>query len=553
MRLLIIEASGKIPLLKNILSKYNEFNDMEIIATKGQIYDLPSNEIGINIETLEENKIIRNEKLFNFIKSKIKKSSEVFLMCDNDVIGEQICRDIIDTFNIEDKYNRVRISNLSEIEVINKIKKSKGQKIDMKWCEESDARRVLNRLIGYSNKETDIDKASPLGRITSPLIKLVEEIPDRKIKISLNGKNNNIKLISRMYVRQGANIDNIDKILKKYLINNNVDEKKEKINLDINYLNCSDALILISNNMNKNIHSSEKILQESYEKGMISYFRTPSRNLSKEEKIESMKIWNKYNALKKQIVNEVDYLDIKSNDPHSCVHPVSDKIPLYIKEDNYLDDYINASSIISNRHFIKDTCKDKDSYKYYYNLNIKDDDYNELLDSGLVLKDNIIEFKAISCKNGIKENFFDEEKEKFITKISFNNSNKEKYSVEKMNLDIMLTKYMSEYNIGKPSTYGYHSRNVSLYFDKNWKINGLGKNGLRLANNISKKLLDKSSVYETETILEDRNLNFVDKIKECLNIYGINIDNIGINYNKHNVIQNKIENNETYKKGDFNI
>lgn len=179
-----------------------------------------------------------------------------------------------------------------------------------------------------------------------------------------------------------------------------------------------------------------------------------------------------------------------------------------------------------------------------------------MLDCGLILKDSYIEFSSISCKKGIQESFFDEDKEKFVTKIFFNNSNKNKYSVKKMNLDIMLTKYMSEYNIGKPSTYGYHSKNVSSYFDKDWKLNGLGRNGLRLANKISRKLLDKNTVYETEKILEDRNLDFLDKIKKCLNIYEINIKNIGLNYNKPKSFENNFDNKENSnnnRNGEFNI
>lgn len=555
MRLLIIEASGKIPLLNNILKNDKDLSDIEVIATKGQLYGLPKKELGINIETLEEDKIIRNKKTFSFIESKILQSSEIFLMCDNDVIGEQICRDIIDAFNIEDKYHRVRISNLSKNEVINKIKDSKGNKIDKYWCQESDARRILNRLIGYSKRETDIDRASPLGRVTSPLMKLVEDIPNKQLKLSLHGENNNIKLISRLYVKQQSDIDTIDKILKKYLSNNSVNENKESINMNINYLNCSDSLMLLAKNMNIDIKSSEEILQKSYEKGLISYFRTPSRNLSKEEKIESRKIWDKYNAIKKQKVDEIDYLEIKSNDPHSCVHPISDKIPLYIKEDNYLDDYINASSIISNRHFIKDIFEDKDSFKYSYNIELKEDDYNCLLESGLVLINNIIEFKSFSYKKGIQESFYDEDREKFVTKNSFNNANKEIFKLENLSLDIMLTKYMNDYNIGKPSTYGYHASNVSSYFNKKWELNGLGKNGLRLANNLSKKLLDKNSVYETEKILEDKKLNVLEKVEKCLKVYDINIDNLGVNYN--NDIRNTqkyikdIDSN--YDKGEFTI
>ena len=85
-------------------------------------------------------------------------------------IGEQISRDFIELFELKENYSRVYLNSFSEKEIIQKIKICQDKDISFPVAKTSDARRIINKIIGYEIPNNGFEKSLPIGSIISPLI-----------------------------------------------------------------------------------------------------------------------------------------------------------------------------------------------------------------------------------------------------------------------------------------------------------------------------------------------------------------------------------------------
>ena len=144
--LVIVESPTKIKGIKKYLGR-----NYEVVATKGHIRDLPKSKFGIDIENDFEPKyinVVGKGDVIKDLKKQAKKCSKVYLATDPDREGEAISWHLahILGLSLEDA-NRVTFNEITKTGV--KAGMSEPRKIDLDLVDAQQARRVLDRVVGY--------------------------------------------------------------------------------------------------------------------------------------------------------------------------------------------------------------------------------------------------------------------------------------------------------------------------------------------------------------------------------------------------------------------
>lgn len=173
MKLVIIEAPAKRETLKKYLGE-----GYEVFATKGHIRDLPATSFAIDMRNNYEPKyeIMPDKKdLIKELKSKASKADEIFLATDPDREGEAIAWHIANILDLPfDKRCRIEYHEISKNAVQKAIKEPRT--LDLKLVDAQQARRVLDRIVGYKLSPILCTKIKPrlsAGRVQSVALKLV--------------------------------------------------------------------------------------------------------------------------------------------------------------------------------------------------------------------------------------------------------------------------------------------------------------------------------------------------------------------------------------------
>ena len=180
MKLVIIESPFKREALKKYLG-----SGYEVFATKGHIRDIPQKSFGIDIKNNFEPKyeIVPDKKeLIRELKSKAEKAEEVLIATDPDREGEAISWHVANILGFgTEKSCRIEFNEISKKAVSKALENPR--KIDLKLVDAQQARRVLDRLVGYKVSPILCKKIAPklsAGRVQSVALKLVVE---REIEI----------------------------------------------------------------------------------------------------------------------------------------------------------------------------------------------------------------------------------------------------------------------------------------------------------------------------------------------------------------------------------
>ena len=144
--LVIIEAPAKRETLKKYLGK-----GYDVFATKGHIRDLPQKSYGLDVKNHFEPiyQIMPDKKeLINELKSKANQADNVFIATDPDREGEAISWHISNVLGLPaDKKCRIEFNEISQKAVQNALTKPRA--IDLNLVNAQQARRVLDRIVGY--------------------------------------------------------------------------------------------------------------------------------------------------------------------------------------------------------------------------------------------------------------------------------------------------------------------------------------------------------------------------------------------------------------------
>ena len=172
-KLIIVESPTKVKTIKKYLGK-----DYDVTASMGHIRDLPAAKLSVDIKNdfAPKYSVIKGkEKLVKELKAKVAESDEVFLATDPDREGEAISWHLATLLELDmSKANRITFNEITKTGVENGMMAPRS--IDMDLVNAQQARRILDRLVGYKLSpfiSQKIRRGLSAGRVQSVAVKLV--------------------------------------------------------------------------------------------------------------------------------------------------------------------------------------------------------------------------------------------------------------------------------------------------------------------------------------------------------------------------------------------
>ncbi len=307
-KLLIVESPSKAKTIEKYLG-----GEYIVRASIGHIRDLPkSNKDAIDIESgfLPHYEISKGkEKVVRELKSLAEKTNDIILATDPDREGEAISWHLKEILNEDKKIKanikRVAFHEITKNAIIEALKNPRD--IDQNLVKAQEARRVLDRLVGYDLSGIIWKKVRyglSAGRVQSPALRIIMErereirafIPEKYWVIEgefKTKKGNVITLICKEEPRDEKNVNKIIDLGNKekwFVLDLKSIEQKRKPRAPFT---TSTIQQTASTRLGFSPSRTMGVAQKLYEKGFITYMRTDSTNLSKEAVNQILAIINK--------------------------------------------------------------------------------------------------------------------------------------------------------------------------------------------------------------------------------------------------------------------
>ena len=365
-KLIIVESPAKANTIKKFLG-----GSTKVVASMGHIRDLPKSKLGIDVEHDFEPEYINirgKGDLIKSLKKDAKNAKKVYLATDPDREGEAIAWHLAHILEIpEDSVCRVTFNEITKETVKESIKNPR--KIDMDLTDAQQARRVLDRIVGYKMSPIlwkKVRRGLSAGRVQSVAVKLIVDreeeienfIPEEywNIYAILLDENSDKTFTAKFYGKDGKKVEvhskeEVESILKavekgKYIVTNV--KKGEKKRTPAPPFTTSTMQQEASRKLGFTLKKTMSVAQGLYEGvhvgekgtvGLITYMRTDSTRISEEARA----------AAKKQIVHEFGenyyenrYYKTKQSaqDAHEGIRPTyidlaPEKIKEYLSNDQY--------------------------------------------------------------------------------------------------------------------------------------------------------------------------------------------------------------------------
>ena len=360
--LVIVESPAKAKTIEKILG-----NKYKVISSYGHIVDLPKTKMGVDVNNNFEPSYIKvrgKSEVINNIKSYAKDSKKVFLASDPDREGESIAWHISNVLNLDkNEKNRIEFNEITETAIKNAIKHPR--QIDINKVNSQQARRILDRLVGYGKSPFLWKLISPntsAGRVQSVALKMICDLEDKIKKFKPEKYWNVNALFDGKYNLKLNKVDDkkIDKLKDENILNrikksigNDYEVIKSEINNKVKKpplpLKTSTLQQLSSSYLGFSASKTMSVAQKLYEgididgehKGLITYMRTDSVRISE----EAIKITNDYivnNFGKNYLSSGTKTSKINKNvqDAHEAIRPTNinitpESIEKYLDKDQY--------------------------------------------------------------------------------------------------------------------------------------------------------------------------------------------------------------------------
>lgn len=368
--LVIVESPAKAKTIEKFLGK----SHYTVKASVGHVRDLPKSQLGVDIENNFEPKYINirgKGDVIKELKKEAKKAKKVYLATDPDREGEAISWHLSYILNIdEDEKCRIEFNEITKGAIKNAIKNPRN--IDLNLVDAQQARRVLDRLLGYQISPIlwqKVRKGLSAGRVQSVTTKLICE-REEEIKSFIPKEYWTIELVVlnkdgeeftlKFYGEDGKKIDleneaQVNKILD--IINNTeltvskIESKSRRKSAPKPFTTSvlqQDA----ANKLNFTTKKTMMVAQELYEGidikgegtvGLISYIRTDSKRISEEarEKAKDYIVDSiGQNYYKDHTKDSKGKKEKKVQDAHEAIRPTSvERTPDSIKDSLSKDQY----------------------------------------------------------------------------------------------------------------------------------------------------------------------------------------------------------------------
>ena len=171
--LVIVESPAKAKTIKKFLGA-----NFEVLASNGHVRDLPKSQLGIDINNDFEPKYITirgKGDLLAKLRKEVKKADKVYLATDPDREGEAISWHLVQALNLADKdASRITFNEITKNAVKTSIKQAR--EIDMDLVNAQQARRALDRMVGYLISPliwNKVKRGLSAGRVQSVALRII--------------------------------------------------------------------------------------------------------------------------------------------------------------------------------------------------------------------------------------------------------------------------------------------------------------------------------------------------------------------------------------------
>lgn len=307
--LVIVESPAKVKTIKKFLGK-----NYEVAASNGHVRDLPKSQLGVDVEHDFEPKYItirgKGDILAN-LRKEVKKADKVYLATDPDREGEAISWHLSKALKLEGKdVNRISFNEITQSAVKASLKQPRD--IDMNLVNAQQARRILDRMVGYKISPllwAKVKRGLSAGRVQSVALRIIcdreEEINafipeeywtlDAELKIAGEKKPLLAKLYgdseSKMNISSREEMDRVMAEISKETFKVIEVKKGERVKKAPLPFTTSTLQQEASKALNFPISKTMRIAQQLYEGvdvkgqgtvGLITYLRTDSVRISEE-------------------------------------------------------------------------------------------------------------------------------------------------------------------------------------------------------------------------------------------------------------------------------
>jgi DNA topoisomerase-1 len=310
MKLIVVESPTKTKTLKKFLGK-----DYKVAATVGHLRDLPKKKLGVNIENNFTPKYVvspKKRKVIKEIKKLQKEADEIYLAMDPDREGEAIAWHLAHILDLKNP-QRIVFHEITESAIKEALKNPRP--MDMQLVNAQQARRVLDRIVGYKLSPflwKKVLRGLSAGRVQSVAVKLIAdrekerkafnpqeywsissilEKESTKIKADLNKKEG--KRVKRKDIKTEKEAKEIVQNLKKANYKVKSIKRKERKKYPLPPFKTSTLQRTAYQKFRFTSKFTMGLAQALYEKGLITYHRSDSYNLSKEALNSAQEFINK--------------------------------------------------------------------------------------------------------------------------------------------------------------------------------------------------------------------------------------------------------------------
>ena len=381
-KLIIVESPAKANTIKKFLG-----GSTKVLASMGHIRDLPKSKLGVNTEKDFEPEYINirgKGDLIKELKKEAKLAKQVYLATDPDREGEAIAWHLAHILEIpEDSVCRVTFNEITKETVQSSIKKPR--KIDMNLIDAQQARRVLDRIVGYKMSPLlwkKVKKGLSAGRVQSVAVKLIcdredeiekfvpeeywnitAQLKDKKSKKSFNAKffgisdNSNDNNARKLEIHSQEEVDNIlSKINDGEFVVKNIVKSEKKRNPAPPFTT-STMQQEASRKLNFTLKRTMSIAQGLYEGvrvpekgtvGLITYMRTDSTRISEEARAAA-KNYIESTYGEKYYENRFYKTKQNAQDAHEAIRPTYVELSPDKVKDSLTPEQFKLYNLIYNR------------------------------------------------------------------------------------------------------------------------------------------------------------------------------------------------------------
>ena len=477
-KLVIVESPAKANTIKKFLG-----GKSKVVASMGHVRDLPKSKLGIDVENDFEPEYINirgKASLINSLKKDAKDAKKVYLATDPDREGEAIAWHLAYLLGIDpNSICRVTFNEITKETVQKSIKEPRS--IDINLMDAQQARRVLDRIVGYKISPVlwkKVKRGLSAGRVQSVAVKLIVDreeeiekfIPEEywNINLVVSYKKTKTKFDAKFIGKNGKKIElhskeDVDNILQdlnnsKYIVKDI--KKGEKRRTPAPPFTTSTMQQEASRKLNFSIKKTMSVAQGLYEgvkipgfgdTGLITYMRTDSTRISNEARSAAKEQIEKIYGLE-YYENRFYKTKSEAQDAHEAIRPAHVELtPEEIKNSLTSDQY-KLYRLIYNRFIASQM-----SAAVYdtVTVNIDGNEYN-FRSNGQTLK-----FKGFMALYVETEDIENKEEFTKIPELVEGEELKKEDIVAKQSFteppprytEASLVKTLEEKGIGRPSTY----------------------------------------------------------------------------------------------------